>query len=73
MLIGWSSWSVARPDKLEEPMKIAYWVLLALAVALGIFGYVKDMQWLIFVAVGIIVVAAILDPKRSLFGLRKKS
>ena len=54
-------------------MKIAYWVLLALAVALGVFGYVKDMQWLIFVAVGIILVAVAVDPKRSFFGLRRKS
>jgi len=42
-------------------------------VALGIFGFVRDMQWLIFVAVGILLVAVVVDPKRSLFGRRKKS
>jgi len=54
-------------------MKIAYWVLLVIAVALGIFGFVRDMQWLIFVAVGILLVAVVVDPKRYLFGRRRKS
>lgn len=54
-------------------MKIAYWVLLVLAVALVIFGYVRDMQWLIFVGVGFILAAIAVDPKRSFFGRRKNS
>ncbi len=54
-------------------MKIAYWVLLVIAVALGIFGYVRDMQWLIFVAVAILLVAIAVDPKRSFFGRRKNT
>jgi len=54
-------------------MKVAYWVLLVIAVALGIFGYVRDMQWLIFVGVAILLVAIAVDPKRSFFGPRKNS
>lgn len=54
-------------------MKFAYWGLLAVAVIVGIFGYLRDMQWLIFVAVGILLVAVAEDPKRGFFGRRKKS
>jgi hypothetical protein len=54
-------------------MKIAYWVLLVIAVALGIFGFVRDMQWLIFVGVAILLVAIAVDPKRSFFGRRKNT
>jgi hypothetical protein len=54
-------------------MKLAYWGLLAVAVIVGIFGYLRDMQWLIFLAVGILLVAVVVDPKRSLFGRHKKS
>ena len=51
-------------------MKFAYWGLLAIAVIVGIFGYLRDMQWLIFVAVGILLVAVAADPKRGFFGRR---
>ena len=54
-------------------MKLAYWGLLAVAVIVGIFGYLRDMQWLIFVAVGILLVTVALDPKRGFLGGRKKS
>lgn len=52
-------------------MKFAYLGLLVLAVALGLFGYFKDINWLIFVAVGIVVVAAFLNPKRPFLSSRK--
>ena len=52
-------------------MKVAHWGLFAVAVVLGIYGYVSGTHWLIYVAVGILLVAAALNPKRPFFGLRK--
>lgn len=52
-------------------MKFAYWGLLVLAVAVGLFGYVGNITWLIFLAVGIVVVAAFANPKRQFLGSRK--
>jgi hypothetical protein len=66
-------WSPDEARKTGGRMKVAYWVLLVIAVALGIFGYVRDMQWLIFVGVAILLVAIAVDPKRSFFGRRKNS
>ena len=54
-------------------MKIAYWALFAVAVVLGVYGYFSGNHWLIYVAVGLLVVAAALNPKRPLFGLRKNT
>lgn len=54
-------------------MKVAYWALLVLAVALVAFGYYWNVNWLIFIAIAMILVAAALNPKRPLFGLRKSS
>jgi hypothetical protein len=54
-------------------MKSAYWALLALAIALGVFGYLNDLHWLIFVGVGIVLVAVAVDPRRSFLALCKRS
>lgn len=54
-------------------MKVAYWALLVLALALIAFGYFGNVTWLIFVAVALILVAGALNPKRPFYGLRKSS
>jgi len=54
-------------------MKFAYWALLVIGVALVAVGYFASINWLIFVAIAAILVAAALNPKRPLFGLRKNS
>jgi len=52
-------------------MKFAYWGLLILALALVAVGHFANMTWLVFVAIGLILVSVALDPKRSFFGRRK--
>jgi hypothetical protein len=54
-------------------VKYAYWVLLVLAVALVAFGFFGNINWLIFVAIALILVAGALNPKRPFYGLRKNS
>ena len=54
-------------------MKVAYWALLVLAVALLAFGFFGNINWLIFVAVALILIAGALNPKRPFYGLRKSS
>lgn len=52
-------------------MKFARWALLAVAVTLVIIAIVQSIHWLSFVAVGLILIAVALDPRRSHFGLRR--
>jgi hypothetical protein len=54
-------------------MKIAYWVLLVLAAAIGIFGYFNNMHWLIYVAVGVMLLATVFSSRHRRFYARKKS
>jgi len=54
-------------------VKYAYWVLLVLAVALVAVGFFGKINWLIFVAVALILIAGALNPKRPFYGLRKNS
>lgn len=55
----------------EQCMKFAYWALLIVAIALVVVGHFADIDWLIFVAIAMIVGAAAVNPKRPFFGLRK--
>jgi hypothetical protein len=54
-------------------MKFAYWALLAVAIALVVVGHFADVDWLIFVAIVMILAAVAVDPKRSFLGRRKSS
>jgi len=54
-------------------MKFVYWALIAASLALVVVGHFADIDWLIFVAIAMILAAVAVDPKRSFLGRRKTS
>jgi hypothetical protein len=54
-------------------MKVLYWGLLAVGVALIVFAFVGDnVRWLNFVGVAVVLVGGAFNPKRPFYGLRKQ-
>jgi hypothetical protein len=57
----------------RDGMKVLYWGLLAVGVALIVFAFVGDnVRWLNFVGVAVVLVGGAFNPKRPFYGLRKQ-
>jgi hypothetical protein len=54
-------------------MKFACWALMAGAIALVVVGHFADVDWLVFVAIAMMLAAVAVDPKRSFLGRRRSS